>query len=134
MKKIAGFFGKVFGWLLTDGATAAAEAVQKISIEALPIVDLIASLTPTRADDEIVATFRRFGVPLADFWLSVPQSRRGPALLELATEVLRKDNQGAPTHQLQAAAQNALVLLRAGVRPSGPVIPDGTLLGDVRTV
>jgi hypothetical protein len=35
-----------------------------VMLQALPIVELIASLTPTRADDEIVAMIRKYALPI----------------------------------------------------------------------
>lgn len=123
---IGKFFGTVFR-LFTGGATKAARVIQKVTEEALPVVEAIAALTPTRTDDELVAAFRRFGVPLAKWWLTVPQDERGGALLELATQVLLQKFPTGPIHQIQAGVQLALALNRSGAGVAGMVtIPPET--------
>jgi len=53
---------------------------------ALPIVEVIAAMTPTRIDDEILAAYRRFGLEQ----LFDPRKDKAVLLRDLAVEVLRQ--------------------------------------------
>jgi len=54
--------------------------------QALPIVQVIAEMTPTRADDEILAAYRRFGLEK----LFDPAQDKAVLLRNLAVEVVRQ--------------------------------------------
>lgn len=119
MNKFRALLGKVLSFL-TGGATKAAEIVQRIALEALPIVDLIAGLTPTRSDDEIIALFRRFALPAADYWLSIPPEKRGAALLDAGTQYLKNTKfPSVDIHLIQAGLQLALVQNRSDAKEAG---------------
>ena len=69
LKGIKSFFCKVAKLFTTPEGqakvNAALSATFDVIQEALPVCELIASLTPTRADDEIIALIKRYAVPLA---------------------------------------------------------------------
>lgn len=81
---------------------------------ALPIVEQLAKLTPTRADDELVAAAKAFGLEArAADYLALPMERRGLALLAIATDALAILAPGAPTSILNTAVQLAYTSWRA---------------------
>lgn len=107
------FFQKVFGFFSSDKAQAIAQKIQEYAVTALPVVEFIASLTPTRADDEIIALFKRFALPKVEAYLALPQEDRGAALMAVAVSELTKRYPEAPVSQLRAAIELAVSLSRA---------------------
>jgi len=112
MKGFFKWLGSLFA-KLPGIASTVAEKIQEISAAALPVVKLIAELTPTRADNEILELFERFLIGGARDYLALPMDQRGPALLKVATTVLARQFPGVPVVQIQAAVQLALVQHRA---------------------
>lgn len=112
-RRIGSGFTKAFAWLNGPGKHSI-ETIMDIAQQALPVVEFIASLTPTRVDDEIIALFKVYGLPMAkaQSWLQFAQSERGGALLEAATAELRRRFPGLPDHVLQTAIQLAVVALK----------------------
>lgn len=106
---------KVFSAFRSDKAKAAFGTVMSLVTQAMPIVEVVASLTPTMADDEILALFKRYALPSATArqFLALPQEDRGPALLKVASAALAREVPGTPTHILDSAVQLALVASRA---------------------
>jgi len=85
----------------------------KIAIDkSLPVVEAISIMTPTRIDDEIIALFKKYAVPNVDKWIALPVSKRGPALMEVASAQLERMFPSTPTHILRAAIDLALVEYR----------------------
>jgi len=107
-------FRFLFGWLgkLFRAAPHVAEAIQKVLVQALPVVEMIAAMTPTRADDEIIALAEKFWIKNVKHYLDLPVEERGPALLAAATNALKKQFPGVTTVQIQAAIQLALAMQR----------------------
>lgn len=107
-------FRLLFGWLgkLFRAAPHVAEAIQKVLIQALPVVEMIAAMTPTQADDEIIALAERFWIKNVKHYLDLPVGERGPALLAAATNALKKQFPAITTVQIQAAIQLALAMQR----------------------
>ena len=88
--------------------------------KALPIVEAIAAMTPTRIDDEIIALFKKYAVPNVDKWIALPIDKRGPALLEVASAQLERMYPSTPTHILRAAIDLALVEHRMNIDSVNP--------------
>jgi energy-coupling factor transporter transmembrane protein EcfT len=100
--------------LFTSGkAQAAFDTALKYVPRAIEISKAIAALTPTRADDEIIAAFERYAVPFMPAYLSMPVSKRGYLLLSLATDVLAREAPGVATNVLNTAVQLAVTGERA---------------------
>jgi hypothetical protein len=97
---------RLFGSDKVQGALERAAALVPI---ALPIVQSIAWLTPTGADDEMVTLFARYGVPEIEKFLALPREDRGLALLKVATDLVARRAPGVPTHILNTAVQFAVV-------------------------
>ena len=112
-KAIGGFFGKVFGWFSSDAAQRVAQKIAEYSKAALPVVEFIASITPTRADDEIIALFKRFALPKVEAYLALPQTDRGAALIAAAVAELQKRFPDAPMSQLRAGIELAVSISKA---------------------
>jgi len=110
LKAIGGFFAKVFRWFSSDAAQRVAEKIQEYCRAALPVVEFIASLTPTRIDDEIIALFKRFGLGNVDKYLALPQGDRGAALMAVAQAEMQKRFPDVPISQLRAAIELAVNL------------------------
>jgi len=113
LKAIGGFFAKVFRWFTSDAAQRVAEKIQEYCKAALPVVEFIASLTPTRIDDEIIALFKRFGLENVEKYLALPQDDRGTALMAAAVSELQRQFPDAPISQLRAAIELAVSLSKA---------------------
>lgn len=57
---------------------------------ALPIVQRVAVLIPTRSHDKIVRLFQHYAVPGVEAWLQLPQAQRGRALMQVAATQLTR--------------------------------------------
>lgn len=112
MKRFLGFFKGIWQFLMGDKAKAAIEKVDSMIGAALPIVEQIARLTPTRTDDEIIRLFKVFRLKV-EGWLNLPQDQRGAALLYAATSELQIIYPTVPWNQLQSAAQLAVTIYKA---------------------
>ena len=113
LQAIGGFFAKVFRWFAIDAAQRVAEKVRQYCMAALPVVEFIASMTPTRIDDEIIALCKKFGLSNLDKYLALPQEERGEALMAAAISELQKRFPYAPISQLRAAIEFAVVISKA---------------------
>lgn len=113
LKVIGGFFTKVFTWFTSDAAQRVAEKIQQYCMAALPVVEFIAAMTPTRIDDEIIALCKRFGLSNLDKYLALPQDERGEALMAAAISELQKRFPNAPLSQLRAGIEYAVVISKA---------------------
>lgn len=103
---IVGFFRRVGGGQVGDILT-------RLTEQALPIVEAIAAMTPTRSDDEIVALLRSYKRP--DLWED--QRPRNEILRALAISLLR-DATSFPlaTRWYAAAVETALVIIESRER------------------
>ena len=97
-------------WKLINGnaGESFAKRIQQIAIAALPIVEMIAAMTPTRVDDELVALFKKYAVPGVEYYLSLPMEKRGIALSEVAVTELAQKFPGTPTYLLKLAVEQAV--------------------------
>lgn len=118
-----GWLKAIKRWFTGRAADDAARAVE-IARQALPIVELVARLTPTRADDEILRLFTLFGLPAVDSFLALPVEARGRALMHAAATQLARIVPGVPGRVLDLAVQMAVVELRgAGAVPAPAPAP-----------
>ena len=106
-------FHRILDFFRSPRVKNALDRVATLAQTALPIVETIASLTPTRVDDEIIAAYKHFGVPFVDAELSGDPKRIGTALLNLGTVVLARQAPGTSTSLLQTAVQLAVTVLKA---------------------
>lgn len=82
-------FKKIFKYLSTRGMSDVEKAA-KLVIIAVPIVDMVARLTPTRSDEELVALFQTYAVQGVEAWLALPTKDRGRALMTVAAAALKR--------------------------------------------
>ena len=94
-----------FGERIQRGLEAAAPYIER----AYEVVALIAALTPTRADDEILEAARRLGI--IEFFVD-PLADRGEILRRLALEALKRLFPQAPERQLNRAIEVAYGAVR----------------------
>lgn len=80
--------------------------------KALPVVKMVAALTPTRSDDIIIMLFEKYAVPNVNAFLILPEKDRGPALLEVATSIVEKQMVGVDNSIVKAGVQFAVVQLK----------------------
>lgn len=113
LDKLKSFFTKVGNYFTSGKADADLQKVAVYIPYALPVVKEIAALTPTRADDEIVALFERYGLPEVQKYLALPAEERGGVLARVATKILAKAFPNAPERLLTSAVQLAYVGFRA---------------------
>lgn len=110
------FLASPFFWLWRlvtgDGVKKALSTVDALIVDALPIVKQIASLTPTRADDEMIRLFETFGQPAIEKWLALPPAQRGKALLSVGEAELQKAYPDLPLNQISAAVAFAVTLMK----------------------
>lgn len=97
-----------FGKLKNFARSLLGDRVSVLVSEALPIVELVAKLTPTRVDDEIVELFRFLKLPNEDAWLKTPVNDRGLVLLKAASDVMQKKLPHIPYTVIVSAVQLAV--------------------------
>jgi len=102
---LRGLFRPEFAQRIQAGLEAAAPYLSR----AYEIVSLIAALTPTRTDDEILDAARRLGI--VEFLID-PAADRGEILRHLALEALRRIFPQAPERQLNRAIEVAYGAVR----------------------
>ena len=113
MNFLKAFFKSILSVFTSGKAEKAFNTVAGIVPVALPIVEAIAGLTPNKSDDEILAAFRRFGVPAIAEIQNTPASQRGYLLLDLATKILAGKYPGVATNILNSAVQIAVTAMKA---------------------
>ena len=117
MKWIKSLSRKLVAYFSGRASQDVSAAIEMIAL-ALPIVERIASLTPTRSDDEILRLFRDYTIPQAETWLALPREQRGRALLQVAAIQLKRLTPDAADPIIDLAVQLAVVQLRAERRES----------------
>jgi hypothetical protein len=106
IQKIAKFF--------TSGlAEAALNSAAELVPKAIPIVQAIAALAPTKTDQEIAAAFAKYGQEFSTDWLTGPVGQRGALLLQLATQVLAAELPNVATNIINTAVQLAVTGIKA---------------------
>lgn len=115
MKWLKNIISKVAAWFSSDKARKALETAASLVSLAAPIVESIAALTPNRTDDEVIAAYNKYGVPLT----TAINNNTGinNALLNLATSVLRANlpanKAEIATNILNTAVQLAVTATKA---------------------
>ena len=111
------FLNRIFGPLARYFGSGKAErdlaVARKLMPRAIPIIEAFAAMTPTRADDEMVALFKKYGLPGIEHFLDLPLEKRGLALLHGASLVLGRMFPGTTTRLLNASVQLAYTAWRA---------------------
>lgn len=108
MKAIHSFFRWVSGLFGDPRVEQTLRLCAELTQKALPIVELVAVSTPTRADDALLALFRNHAIPGIERWLAMPVDQRGPALAHAASVMLmRQAPAGTPRNILDTAVQTA---------------------------
>jgi hypothetical protein len=101
-----------FKWLTSfvDGPKAQkiVEDIETVAHVAIPVIEYIAKLTPNKADDEIAAVLKQYGVAEAEKFLALPAEHRGMALLAAATTGVQKLLPHIPVSSIQTGIQIAL--------------------------
>jgi hypothetical protein len=110
--KVLNWFKQLWKWAMNDHTIAVLRRVDDMIGLAMPIVKQIAALTPTMADDEIVALLDKFQVKVG-YWLQLPPSDRGPVLFQVATAEMQRRYPDVPINQLQSAIQLAVTVMKA---------------------
>lgn len=87
LSKIIGFVTSFFSKDFAPGVIKALTAVSPYVMKAYPIVKVIAEITPTRLDDQIIAAYEKYGLG----HLFNPGIPKDLALRELAKALLKKD-------------------------------------------
>ena len=103
---------KLFSYFSGRASRDVAAAVDLTKM-ALPIIERIAAMTPTRSDDEIVRLFREYAIPHADRWLALPSEQRGRALMQVAAIQLKRLTPDPADRIIDLAVQLAFVQFRA---------------------
>jgi hypothetical protein len=114
MSKIVKLLKKIGGFFASDKVQTAITTAATVAEAALPVVAVIAAMTPTKADDQILAAYRNYGIPVCETLLKTPPEKRGYALLDLATQVLQKQFPKLPVNVIMTAVQLAVTAVKAG--------------------
>lgn len=109
IKKIGSFFARLFSKKTAAAIQRGIEACAPYIETALSICTAIAAMTPTRADDEIIALIKRYAVPVV--WN--PAGDRGDVLRDIALAALRKQFPAASTSDLNRAIEVAVGAIKA---------------------
>jgi hypothetical protein len=112
MKWIKSLSRKLAAYFSGRASQDVSAAIEMFAL-ALPIVERIAALTPTRSDDEIVRLFCEYTIPQAETWLALPREQRGRALLQVAAVQLKRLTPDAADRIIDLAVQLAVVQFRA---------------------
>lgn len=85
---------------------------------AMPIVQLVAALTPTRADDEIVALIYKYALPVAIPREPLTDAEKGAVLKTAAVTILRNQLHSPPADSiLDTAVQMAFLAFKNAEEP-----------------
>lgn len=112
MKWIKAFYLKMLAYVSGRAAQDIAAAVELTKL-ALPIVQRVAILTPTRSDDELLRLFQDYAVPGVENWLQLPEAQRGRALMQVAATQLKRVAPDTVDRIIDLAVQAAVVQSRA---------------------
>ncbi len=95
-------------------AEKAFDTVVALVPKAMPIVRVVAMLTPTMADDEIVRLLDQYNLAgWTEAYLKLPVADRGPALQHAAATVLGTMAPGTSRPILNAAVELAVVAMKS---------------------
>jgi len=108
---IWGVFKKIGGFFVSERGKAALQLISRMVPQVAPIVAALSILDPKTANaTDVIALYQKFQV-------TVTEVKNDPvaianALLNLATELAKRENPGIATSILQSAIQLALVSLK----------------------
>lgn len=106
------FFKKIGGWFKSDKVKKAFEVIDHVADVAIPIAQQLALLTPTTLDDMALAVAQKYAIKL-DEWVKLPDDQKGPQLMNILLNELKKQFPDLPTNQIQTAAQIAVSIIKA---------------------
>lgn len=114
MKCIRNFFRKIVDFFRGPKLDQALAKAYDLVQVALPIVELVARLTPTRADDEIVTLIQKYAVPLAVPERPMTDLEKSTFLRLTATNLLKRElaGRGVPDSVIDLAIQTAYVAFK----------------------
>jgi flavoprotein len=118
MKVITNVIQKIVAFFSSAKAEAALNQAAALVPKALPIVQELAAIAPNKTDQEILAAYQKYAVPLASHLLTANLAQRGYLLLQLATQVLAKNVPNVATNILDTAVQLAVTGTKAQVIPT----------------
>ncbi len=104
---------KAFSWLISSKAKSALDTAAHLVERAAPIVETIGSIVLKGTAEEALEAGLKFGVTLSETELNSGPYAVGNALLNLATDELKKVAPGFPVNVLQTAIQMAVTAYRA---------------------
>lgn len=109
LKSIGSLFARLFSRDFASKLKRAVEAAAPYIEEVYQLVKLVASLTPTRADDEILAAAEALGI--RDLWQ--PEQDKAEALRKLVFTAAKKAYPNVPDRLINTAIELAYGALRA---------------------
>lgn len=110
---IKNVFVKVWRFLISDDAQNAVRKATELAELAIPIVTALGTIDPKLATlKDVEKAYRTLAVPYLDQYSEQPESI-GNALLNLATELLRRKAGPTPTNILNTAVQLAVTIYKA---------------------
>jgi hypothetical protein len=89
-KSIASAIAKIFKGINKEKAQKVLAIIHNLYKEALPVVEMIASLTPTTADDAVVAALKTLGWTAEQVINQADEIKKDGQRLALAAETLRQ--------------------------------------------
>lgn len=89
-KSIGNAIGKLFRNIDKDKAKKIIAVIHNLYKEAIPIAEMVATLTPTPTDDVIVAALKNLGWTAEQIINQVDQTKKDGQRLALATEALKE--------------------------------------------
>lgn len=89
------------------------ERAAHLMVVAVPIVEMVARMTPTRSDDELIDLFKSYAIPGVEAWLAVPPESRGRALMTVAATALKRITPDKIDRIIDLAVQLAVVEAKA---------------------
>ena len=106
------FFGSIKNYLFSGEAEKRAEQVLNLVDNAMAMVRVIARMTPTRSDDELIKLYDTYAVPNVQIWLGLPPEKRGPALMEVGVSALSKAVPSVERDVVRMALQTAFFIIK----------------------
>lgn len=114
LSKFKAALAKVVSVFSSGEGQKAFDTVVALVPKAMPIVRVVAALSPTMADDQIVALLDQVHLEAwTEAYLKLPVSDRGPALQHAAANVLGTMSPGTSRPILNAAVELAVVAMKS---------------------
>jgi hypothetical protein len=109
---VRGLFSTIKSYFASGRASRHVDNVVSLIPPATRVVKMIAAITPTRSDDEIIKLFETYGLPKVESWLALPHNKRGPALMEAGLVELQRLVPDLDREILRLALQSAFFILK----------------------